>query len=221
MKQRLSAFVVDIIVLILFSVIVFVIPIPKTGVFWLSYVFALLAIVSQLGFAYVAFCNGESARSKFYGFPVFRIGLLYLIVQMALSLVFMLLLNWMPVWIPFLLYVILLGVASIGLIAADNVRDTVSLVEEKQHRNTSMMRLLRQDAEALMVRYPELSDFAEQLRCSDPVSTSATADLEQQLHRMLVGFCQLPDLASRVRVSNQMMDMLLQRNVLCKSSKRK
>ena len=72
MKQKYSVLAVEIIALVLFSLIVFIAPIPKTGVFWLSYVFALIALISQLAFVYVAFGSGTSARSRFYGFPIFR-----------------------------------------------------------------------------------------------------------------------------------------------------
>lgn len=219
MKQKFSVLAVDLIVLILFSVIVFVVPIPKNGVFWISYVFAVLAVVAQLGFGYVAFSGTSTARSKFYGYPIFRIGIIYLVVQLIMSVVFMLIGKWVPLWLPFLLYVVALGVAAVGLIAADNVRDTVAAVEEKQAENVQVIRMMRRNADALKVNFPELSDFAEQLHYSDPVSTQATAALEQQLQNMLVAYPQQPDQASRIRMKNQMLELLNQRNVVCKSSK--
>ena len=219
MKQKFSVLAVDLIVLILFSVIVFVVPIPKSGVFWLSYIFAVLAIVALPGFAYVAFQDGTSARSKFYGFPIFRVGFVYFVVQLCLSVVFMLLGNLVALWIPFLLYVVALGVAAIGLIANDNVRDAVHMVEEKQADSTYAMRMLRRNADALKVTYPELESFAEQLHYSDPVSTQATEYFEQQLQTMLQGYQQQPDQAARLRVRDHMLSVLEQRNVVCKSSK--
>lgn len=219
MKQKFSALAVDLIVLILFSVIVFVVPIPKTGVFWISYLFAVLAVVSQLGFVYVAFSGGTSARSRFYGFPVFRVGLLYLCAQMVLSIVFMLVGKWVAPWIPFLLYVVLLGLAATGLIATDNARDGIHLVEEKQADGTLMIRVLRRDTEAMKVTYPELTELYELLRYANPVSTAATEEMEQRLSEMLGSYQQLPDEATRIRVKNQMVDLLKQRNAVCKSSK--
>lgn len=219
MKQKFSVLAVDLIVLILFSVIVFVVPIPKNGVFWISYLFAVLAVVSQLGFAYAAFSGTSTAKSKFYGYPIFRIGIIYLAVQMIMSVVFMLIGKWIPLWLPFLLYVVALGLAAVGLIAADNVRDTVMEVEEKHAENIQVMRMMRRNADVLKVNFPELSEFAEQLRYSDPVSTRATESVEQQLQNMMAAYPTQPDQASRIRLKNQMMDLLAQRNVICKSSK--
>lgn len=219
MKQKYSVLAVEIIVLILFTLIVFIAPFPKTAVFVISYIFSVIAILAQLGFAYVAFSGGTSVRSKFYGFPIFRIGLIYLVVQLVLAVVFMLLGKWMPLWIPFLLYIVILGLAAIGLIAADNVRDSVRIVEEKQAGNTQAMRMLRRNAEIMQNTYPEISEVAEQLRYSDPVSTQASAAFEQQLQNMLDTIPQIPDEAGRVRVKNQIMEVLAQRNAVCKSSK--
>ena len=59
--------------LVCFNVIAFVIPLEKNGTFWVSYVFGMLAILLQLVVMKVAFRDGESVRSRFYGFPVARL----------------------------------------------------------------------------------------------------------------------------------------------------
>lgn len=219
MKQKYSVLTATGILLVLFSLIVFIAPIPKTGVFWLSYVFAVIALAAQLGFVYVAFAEGTSARSRFYGFPIFRIGVIYLIVQMVLSLAFMLLGKWVPLWIPGLAYLVVLALAAIGLIAADNVRDAVYVVEEKQADNTVFMRSLRRSAEVLAQRYPELSDLAEDLRYADRYPPGASESYERQMHAMLEELEQCPTRGLVSRLKNQLLELLSQRNAVCKSSK--
>ena len=219
MKQKYSVLAVEIIALVLFSIIVFVAPIPKTAVFWISYLFSIVALVAQLGFVYVAFSGGTSARSKVYGYPIFRIGIIYLVVQLVLALVFMLVGKWVPLWIPFLAYLIVLCLAAVGLIATDNVRDVVVSVEEKQAGNTYSMRMLRRTAETMKNSFPEMEEVAEQLRYSDPVSTQASAPYEQQLQNMIESIPTIADEAGRVRLKNQIMEVLSQRNAVCKSSK--
>ena len=219
MKQKYSVLAVEVIALVLFSLIVFIAPIPKTGVFWLSYVFALIALVSQLAFVYVAFGSGTSARSRFYGFPIFRIGIIYLVVQLAMSLVFMLIGKWVPSWIPAILYILVLGLAAIGLIAADNVRDAVRMVEKKQADNTAMMRHLRRTAQVLASTYPEVSPLEEDLRYADPVSTKASEVYENELCDLLeqVGDCETAE--DRSALTLQMQELLKQRNAVLLSSK--
>lgn len=219
MKQKYSVLAVTAILLVLFSLIVFIAPIPKTGVFWLSYVFALIALVSQLAFVYIAFGGGTSARSRFYGFPIFRIGIIYLVVQLILSVVFMLLGKWVALWIPALLYLVVLGLAAIGLIAADNVRDSVRVVEKKQADNTAMMRHLRRTAKVLSTSYPEIEPLAEALGYADPVSTKASEDYEHDLCDLLEQVETCGDAEGRVQLKDQMMELLTQRNAILKSSK--
>lgn len=219
MKQKYSVLAVVAILLVLFSLIVFIAPFPKTGVFWLSYIFTLIALASQLGFAYVSFGSGGSARSKFYGFPIFRIGIVYAVVQVALCLVFMVLGKVIALWIPALLYIILLALAAIGLIAADNVRDAVRMVEQKQADNTAMIRYLRRTAQVLASSYPEVAPLEEALRYADPVSTKASEAYEHDLCDLLerVEACETTE--ERAALTAQMQELLNQRNAVLKSSK--
>lgn len=219
MKQKYSILIVAGIVLVLYSLIVFVVPFPKNGVFWLSYVFTLISLAAQLVFVQVAFGGGMSVRSRFYGFPIFRIGMIYLAVQVVLSLVFMIIGQWIPMWIPTLCYLVVLGMGAIGLIAADNVRDSVRLVEEKQADNTVFMRNLRRNADVLAKQYPELEALSEALHFADPVTTVASEPYERQLGELLAQIQTCPDEPNRVRLKNQMLELLDQRNAVCKSSK--
>lgn len=219
MKQKYSVLIVAAIVLVLFSLIVFLAPFYRGGVFWLSYIFTLIAIVAQLAFLHVAFAGGTTARSRFYGFPIFRVGAIYLAVQLVLAVIFMLVGKWVATWIPVLLYLIVLGLAAIGLIAADNVRDAVVFVEKTQAENTCFMRTLRRNADVIARKYPEFSDVAESMHYADPVSSAASEPYERQLQELLEQVEACPDEQSRVKLKNQMAELLAQRNDICKASK--
>jgi len=219
MKLKYTGLSVVLIILLAFSLVVFIAPFNRGAVFWLSYFFTVVAILGQLGFGYVTLHTGDSARSKFYGFPILRVGLIYLVAQLALCVVFMLFGRLVPLWIPFLIYVLLLCAAALGLIAADTVRGAVELVEERQTDNTAMMRYLRQTVESMRAAYPELDQVGNQLRFSDPVSTQSSRPYEDKLAEELQAFWNLPDEASRVRAKNQMLELIAQRNAVCKSSK--
>ena len=85
-----------VIVFVIFCVIAFAVPFAKNGVFWTGFIFGLIAILAQAPIWMIAFKGAESARSKFYGIPIARIGTIYLIVQLILSLAAMFL-AWVPV----------------------------------------------------------------------------------------------------------------------------
>ena len=88
-KTTIQSLAILAIVFVVYNVLAFVIPFEKTGTFWLSYIFSVIAIAVQVYVIKVAFCKEKSVKSKFYGFPVANVGVIYMLAQLALSLVFM------------------------------------------------------------------------------------------------------------------------------------
>ena len=69
------------ILFVVFTVVVFAVPFVKNAVFWVSYLFVMLAIGVQGYAIHTAFSKEEPVTSKLYGFPVARIGFIYLVAQ--------------------------------------------------------------------------------------------------------------------------------------------
>ena len=98
-KNKLRTYGVLAIIFVVFSVLVFAVPFVKNGVFVLSYLFVLLAMVFQGYAIYKAFSREEPVTSKLYGFPVARIGFAYLVVQTIASVIFMAFGAILPLWV--------------------------------------------------------------------------------------------------------------------------
>lgn len=96
-------------VLVVCNVTAFAVPFHKNPVFFLSWLFTLAAIVAQAYVARTAFYQGEGVKSKFYGWPIATIGVMYLAAQLVLGLVFMAMgfAVTVPVWLPLVLYTVL------------------------------------------------------------------------------------------------------------------
>jgi hypothetical protein len=226
-KKEKRVAVVLAVVLIVFSVAAFALPFEKNGMFWLSYVFGIIAIVTQLYVWKVAFQGADTVKSKFYGFPVAKIGITYMVVQLALSLIFMALAAVAPVWLATILYVLILGAAVIGSIGADAAREVVERQEIKVQKDTACMKRLCAQVDTLSRQCEEpgmkkeLEKLADAFRYSDPVSSEALKESEAELE----------DLVSRLQeaVSNQeenrfdlikkIQSVLETRNRLCKLNK--
>lgn len=209
-------------------VIVLAVPFVKNAAYWLSFVFTLLAFAAQLYVFKISFRNGESVRSKFYGFPIARIGVLYLAVQLALGLLVMALAKWLPAWIGVILFVVTLAVAAVGCIAADMMRDEVERQDVQLKKDVSHMRAMQSKANALVnqcdapVLKNELEKLAEDFRFSDPVSSEALADIEaslsaclDELQRSLTD----GDMDSAAVLCRRAKTVLVERNRLCKLNK--
>ena len=229
-KNAIRWWVVLGVVLVVYNVLAFALPFPKTAVFAVSYLFTMIAILAQIYVIRTAFYRGEGVKSKFYGFPIAKLGVIYLAVQLIAGLVFMALGLIVPVWLSLALYVVLLGVAAAGFVAADAARDEVVRQEVKLEKDVSRMREFQAKGRALVTlnKVPEaarpLEKLAEDLRFSDPVSSEALTEIEDQLAECLA---QLQEAVSAQKteqilsVCQEAEQILAERNQLCKLSKAK
>ena len=229
-KNAIRWWVVLGVVLVVYNVLAFALPFPKTAVFAVSYLFTTIAILAQIYVIRTAFYRGEGVKSKFYGFPIAKLGVIYLAVQLIAGLVFMALGLIVPVWLPLALYMVLLGVAAVGFVAADAARDEVVRQEVKLEKDVSRMREFQAKGRALVAlnKVSEaarpLEKLAEDLRFSDPVSSEALTEIEDQLAECLA---QLQEAVSAQKteqilsVCQEAERILAERNQLCKLSKTK
>ena len=113
-KNEIRGYIVDAIVFIIFSVISFAPPFHKTGVFWLAYIFGVIAIVYQIYVFKISFSQGDDVKSKFYGFPIARVGVIYLGIQLVISLIEMCLAAIIPVWVTIIIYMLPIAFGLVG-----------------------------------------------------------------------------------------------------------
>lgn len=189
-KNQSRVYIVVALALVVFSVIAFAAPFSMTGCFWLGYVFGVIAIAFQIYVFRISFRKGEDAKSKFYGFPIAKIGVVYLGAQIVVSLVEMLLAKVLPAWIAIIFNVLLLAVALIGCIAADVMREEIVRQDVKIKTDVNNMRALQsmtasfvgmcQDAETKKA----LQGLADDFKYSDPVSSDDTKEMEAELKFM-------------------------------------
>lgn len=215
--------------LLVFNVIAFVVPFAKTGTFWIGYLFGTISILGQIAVMKLAFNGTTTVRSKFYGFPVARIGIIYAVVQVLLSIFLMALAAYIPAWIPVVIFIILFAIAAAGLVASDTVREEVVRQDAKIVEDVKTMRNLQSKMNMLVSQSDcneevksALSSLAEEIKYSDPVSGKATKELEQELlfdieelQKVVVD----GDNESALKICKKAMGILAERNRLCKLNK--
>lgn len=77
----------SVIVLIIFTVICLLIPVLKNAVYWTAVAFMILAFLPMMFVVKSVFSAGSDSRSRFYGFPIARVGACYLVIQMIVSII--------------------------------------------------------------------------------------------------------------------------------------
>lgn len=218
------------VLLVVYNVLVFAVPFPKNAVFFVSWGFTLIALGVQVYVVRTAFYQERDARSRFYGFPIARISVVYLAVQTVLGLVFMALgfAVPVPVWVPLVLYVVLFGASALGLISAETTRDEIAGQDARLKKDVSRMRAL-QSKMAAMVSVTQddairtaLEKFAEDIRFSDPVSSAALEAVEADLSACIDDLQQAVldnDWEAALSLEKKGELLLAERNRLCKLEK--
>lgn len=188
MKQdSLRAIIIAVAALVMYNIAVFLIPFARTAVFWISWVFTLGSFIVVGASVYIAFVQNPDARNRFYGFPVARLGVIYGVMQLVLSFVFMALGAIIPWWIAVVVYALGLGLALIGLMTSEAALKEIQKQDKKQKKDVSVMRTILSKANQLpdicenAAAAAALKTFAEELRYSDPVSSKGIAAAEAEL----------------------------------------
>lgn len=232
MSRNLKRFYISLgVVFAVFTVIAFTLPFAKNAVFWVAYLFGVLAIGVQAYIMPKAFAQGGSVRSKFYGFPIARVGAVYVGAQIVASILFMILAKAPSDWvlrIELILSVLMLGAAAIGFIATDAIRDEVERQDVKLKKDIARMRALQSKAASLVDQCTDatakaaLEQLSDALRYSDPVSSDATIALEDDLASYtdeLQSVLAERDYENVIALCSKIASLLAQRNQLCKSGK--
>ncbi len=228
MKNSTRSLIVIAIALVVFSVVAFAVPFAHTTAFWVAYGFGALAILFQLYIFKVSFAGDDDARSRFYGFPIARLGVYYLVAQLIVSVIEMALARVIPTGVAVAVNVLLLALAVVGCITVDAMRDEIIRQDGALKRNVGNVRELQSLSAALVGQCadaslkPTLQKLADEFRYSDPVSSEKTLELEEDMKVQLGDIQQAlveGDSDGAKKLCGKLMGCLAERNRVCSVSK--
>lgn len=187
-KSIKSVLLIYIIILVLYNTLFWFIPFEKSAPSIIEYVFTMLASVIGLAATYYSF-KGSDSKSKFYGYPIFRIAFIYVVVQLIVGVIINIvtLIQDVEPWIVVITSVLLLGCALIGIIVANNTKDTIVTLEEKTQAATKQMKLFRLDVSSIYNNCDDadvkkaMKHLKESFEYSDPVTNIELAKLESDI----------------------------------------
>ena len=229
-KQKQAMIMLGIAVIVL-TVIVFVIPLHKGSTFWVAYIAELLAIGLQIPVFKLAYDNADGLKSKVLGFPIFRVGYIYLIIQTIASVILFALggiFESFPVWVSVILCILIVAAAIICSIAADIARDEIVNLEKVQRIETSFIKEMRVKSQNLVSKTnnadlrKKLEAIAEDFRYSDPVSNEAIKPYEDKVSAkfaILEEYILTDDNKRAEKACNELKQILSERNSACKVNK--
>lgn len=190
MKNSTKGYFILGILFAVISVITFAVPTQKTATVWIAYAFTTVAFVAQIPIWKITIGRDNGLKSKFLGLPVLHIGIVYLAIQLAAFAVF-LFVPTVPAWISVVVCVAITGISAAYMIAADTGRSEIERVEAKVQAKVSYIKSLQADVELLANQEPDidtkaaLTQLAEKIRFSDPMSHEQLANLESNISAMV------------------------------------
>lgn len=217
-KNSTKGYVILGILFALISIIAFAVPTVKTATFWITYVFTAAAFAAQIVIWKTALGKGETLKSKFLGFPVVHIGIVYTVIQVIAFAVFMFVPT-LPTWSAIVVCSVIAGISAVCMISADVGRDEIERVEAKVQNKVFYVRELQADIELLADSETNanvktaLTQLAEKIRFSDPMSNEQLADLENKIS---VKAMELKTAANKVEIITELTSLLDERNKKCK-----
>ena len=202
----------------LVSIIAFAVPTAKTATFWIAYAFTAVAFATQIGIWKTDLGKEEILKSRFLGFPVIHIGAVYAVVQVAAFAIF-LFVPMLPAWSAIVVCVTIAGISAVCMISADAGRNEIERVEANVQKKVFYIRELQADVELLADAEANsdiktaLTQLAEKIRFSDPISNGQLADLENKISTKVADLKTTPSKMEIITEINTLMD---ERNKKCK-----
>lgn len=217
-KNSTKGYVILGILFALVSIIAFAAPTAKTATVWIAYVFTAAAFVAQIGIWKAALGKEETLKSKFLGFPVVHIGIVYAVIQVIAFAVFMFVPT-LPAWSAIVVCSVIAGISAVCMISADAGRNEIERVEAKIQKKVFYIRELQADVELLADNENDVAvksallQLAEKIRFSDPMSSEQLADLESKISTK---FAELKTTLSKLEIITELNSLLDERNKKCK-----
>ena len=210
-KNSSKGYVILGILFILVSVVAFAVPSAKTAAFWISYAFTVIAFATQIAIWKAGLGRNESLKSKFLGFPVVHIGIVYLVIQ-SITLAAFLFIPTLPIWSAVVACAAIAGVFAVCLITSDVGRSEIERVSAKVQEKTFFIKQLQTeiellaDAETDVATKSALTQLAEKIRYSDPMSNEQIADIEDRITAKIAELKSATDKAKIIAELNLLLD---------------
>ena len=217
-KNSTKGYVLLGILFALVSIIAFAVPTAKTATFWIAYVFTAAAFAVQIGIWKTALGKEGTLKSKFLRFPVVHIGIVYAVLQVIVFAVFMFVPT-LPTWIAIVVCSIIAGLSAVCMISADAGRNEIERVEANVQNKVFYVRELQADIELLADSETNtnlktaLTQLAEKIRFSDPMSNEQLAGLEDKISTKVA---ELKNASNKLEIITELNSLLDERNKKCK-----
>ena len=227
-KKLLKGYILIVLVFIIY--VVAAMPFSKTGVFWATFAFSLVAFLAQAYTLHTIMKSQAPIKDRIYDFPLIRISALYLAVQLLVSLLLMRFSVKVSLFTAVLIEMVILAAAVMGFLAVGAVQKEMISQEMQLKKKLAGMEELQSRVHLLISRCGEgqirelLQKLAEEIRYSNPVSGEYSEEIEEEI-AVLLGEVEAAaldgDVENTAELCTQLKGLLKERDRICKESHKK
>lgn len=227
-KDTIRGWILIAVLFVTFTTIAFAIPFEKTPVLWVAYCCGVIAILFQIYIFWTSFSGKGDARSRFYGFPIARLGIYYLVAQLIISIIEIALAKFLPLWVVVLVNILLFVLAVVGCITAETMRDEIVRQDSQIKKSVANIRELQSLSSSIANQCNDeglrkaLKKLADEFRYSDPVTSDKTAEMEADMAAQLKDIQQAVvdgDVDAVSKLCSKLSGCLAERNRVCAVNK--
>lgn len=225
-KKCLRGYILIAFIFLIFNIAT--VPFSKNIVFWIAYFFSVIAILMQVNTLHEMMKSRALIKDRTYDFPVLRISVLYLALQITAGLLLMGFSTKIPVFAAALIEVVILAAAVMGLFAARSMRTEALRQDDRLEEELIKMKELQSRVDLLTSQCEEtqireiLHKLAEEVRYSNPLSRVITEEIEEEIS---VLFTEIEaaaldgDVKNAFGLCERMTGLLRERDRICKYGK--
>lgn len=228
---------IGVIVLLVFNIISFVLPIPKNLLYWTGYIAMMFCFFVCVFSIYNWVTSNQSLKSKFSSLSILTLSYRYLITQLILSTLLYLVAFYVDFntlgfeFLPILIVIVIVIINAIFVIKLLFTQigiNVVNEVESKIRTKVNFIQSLQLEINNIITDTTDVSvkaklkELSEIIRFSDPISSESLEDLENKIHKEIENLKILvkEDENNQVlQIIDSIKDLLSKRNTLVKFNK--
>ncbi len=213
MKKSKNIPLIMLIVLVLFVLIAFIIPVERDSSFYIAFAFGIFAIAFVSYLWIVDFDRLSELKDKFLNIPILNIANIYLGIQMLFSFIFMLVT--LPIWLEVLVNIILAGGFIIIILGLNSAKSAIINTENKVKAKRMFLKELEVEIKLLLADESDeeirkkLEKLQIEIRYSDPMSSDKLFSLEEKIQMKI---SDLKDTADKNILIDDISKLLYERN---------
>ena len=224
-KNIIAIIAIYLSVLLVYVLIPLLVPFTKGPASWIIYGATILSLLLSFVILIISFKSKKTIKSLLYGVPIFRIGVIYFVLQVISSIAIFITdgLVGTPFWVSLICVIVFFALCVIGVAITDAQRRTVEKVEERQSNKTALydeiVRLFSVFLGAVSddTTREKAASINKLIKYSDPISNKDSESVEERIISKIKNLKSLADENDWESVSIELDDLkklISERNVL-------